>query len=69
MIVVIIILHCNGIFLRNTAAIIWGMLHYVILNSTFYYPVFCVIDTFVNILLKIKLKLVNTSHETEKICL
>jgi hypothetical protein len=53
MIVVITILYCNGIFLENTAAIIWGMLHYVILNSTFYYPVSSVIGTFVNIFLKI----------------
>jgi hypothetical protein len=36
LIVVVIILYCNGILLGSTASIIWGTLHYVILNSTFY---------------------------------
>jgi hypothetical protein len=67
--VVIIILNCNGIFLGNTAANIWGTLHYVILNSTFCYPVSSVNGIFVNIFFKIKLKLVDTSHEAENKCL
>jgi len=68
LIVVIIILYCNGIFLGNTATIIWGMLHYVILNSTFY-SVSSVIGIFINIFFKIKLELVDTSHEAVNICL
>jgi len=56
-------------FLGNIAYIIWGMLHYVILKATFYYPVSSVTGIFVNIFFKIKLKSVNTSHEAENICL